>query len=84
MAYKIGNRRQITFFPPTIDEYIGSEDPVRVYDAFVDALNIEELGISVRCDKAAGAHEYYPGLLQRVWVVFCIFLYLRQHTSKNF
>ena len=60
MAYKIGNRRQITFFPPTIDEYIGSEDPVRVYDAFVDALNIEELGISVRCDKAAGAHEYYP------------------------
>ena len=24
------------------------------------------------------------GLLQRVWVVFCIFLYLRQHTSKNF
>src|SRR3989338_4767622 len=60
MAYKIGNRRQITFFPPTIDEYIGSEYPVRVYDAFVDALNIEELGISVRCDNAAGSHEYYP------------------------
>ncbi|MBW7898427.1 MAG: transposase [Candidatus Brocadia sapporoensis] len=59
MAYKIGNRDQKTFFPPTIDEYIGSEDPVRVYDAFVDALNLEELRIPIQPPKA-GAHEYYP------------------------
>lgn len=65
MAYKIGNRSQRTFFPPTIDEYIGPEDPVRVYDAFVDALNLEELGISVQPDKA-GAHEYYPRAMAKL------------------
>jgi transposase len=59
MAYIIGNRGQITFFPPSIDEYIGPEDPVRVYDAFVEALNFEELGITIQGNKA-GAHEYYP------------------------
>lgn len=59
MAYIIGNRGQITLFPPSIDEYIGPEDPVRVYDAFVEALNFEELGIIIQGNKA-GAHEYYP------------------------
>jgi|GEM_PF-5211746 len=46
----------ISYFPHTIDESIGSEDPVRVYDAFVDALNLEELGIPIQPTKA-GAHE---------------------------
>ncbi|GJQ24580.1 MAG: hypothetical protein HBSAPP01_23700 [Candidatus Brocadia sapporoensis] len=56
MAYEIGNRDQKTFLPPTIDEYIGTEDPVRAYDAFVDALNLEELGIPIQPTKAV-AHE---------------------------
>lgn len=59
MAYKIGNRRQITFLPPTIDEYMSAEDPVRVYDAFGDALDLEEAGILLEPYKA-GAHEYHP------------------------
>ena len=59
MAYKTGNRRQITFLPPIIDEYICPEDPVRVYDAFGYALDLQELGILVQPDKA-GANEYHP------------------------
>lgn len=46
----------MTFLPPTIDEYIGFEDPVRVYDAFVEAIDLQELGISVQPYKA-GARE---------------------------
>jgi transposase len=30
---------------PTVEEYIGAEDPVRAYDAFVDALDFVQLGI---------------------------------------
>ena len=59
MSYKIGDRRQMTFLPPTIDEYIGPEDPVRVYDAFVEAIDLQELRIPVQPYKA-GAHEYHP------------------------
>ena len=28
MAYIIGNRKQKTFFPPMIEDYVGIEDPV--------------------------------------------------------
>ena len=45
MAYKIGDRMQNIFLPPVIDEYVGPDDPVRVYDAFVDALDFKALGI---------------------------------------
>lgn len=59
MAYKTGNRKQMTFLPPAIDDYVSKEDPVRVYDAFVNALDFQELGISIQ-ECRAGADEYYP------------------------
>ena len=59
MAYKIGDRRQMTFLPPTIGEYLSPEDPVRVYDAFGEALDLQALGIPVQPYKA-GANEYHP------------------------
>lgn len=59
MAYKIGDRMQATFLPPVINDYIGGKDPVRVYDSFVEALDFNELGISLT-DYKAGADEYYP------------------------
>lgn len=58
MAYKVGDRMQNTFLPPVIDEYVGSDDPVRVYDAFVDALDLKTLGIPI--EPLPGADEYYP------------------------
>lgn len=57
MAYKVGSRVQRTFFPPVIDDYVTDEDPVRVYDAFVNALDFQELRIPIEPYKA-GAHEY--------------------------
>lgn len=58
MAYKISNRMQPIFLPPIIDEYVGPQDPVRVYDAFVEALDFNALGISL--EPQPGADEYYP------------------------
>jgi transposase len=59
MTYKIGDRMQQTFLPPIIDDYVSQEDPVRVYDAFVEALDFNALGISLETCKG-GADEYYP------------------------
>ncbi|MBC8359509.1 MAG: IS1182 family transposase [Candidatus Aminicenantes bacterium] len=58
MAYKIGNKMQQTFLPNTIDDYVSPQDPVRVYDAFVDALDFHSLGIPT--EPQPGADEYYP------------------------
>ena len=45
MAYKKGSdRRQRVLFPDCIDEYVEAEAPVRLFDAFVDSLKMDELG----------------------------------------
>ena len=60
MAYKIGERVQSKFLPLCVEDYVGAQAPVRVYDAFVDALNFPELGISLTPSSQGGADEYYP------------------------
>jgi len=58
MAYKVNNRMQQQLLPPVIDDYVGPSDPVRAYDAFVDALDLKVLGFSL--EPKPGADEYYP------------------------
>ena len=59
MAYKRGNRDQLMMLPRTIEEYVGEDDPVRAYDAFVEALNLEELGIEIE-EVKVGNSAYDP------------------------
>lgn len=58
MAYKANNRMQQIFLPLVIDDYVGLQDPVRVYDAFVDALDLKALRIPT--ESRPGPDEYYP------------------------
>lgn len=59
MAYKYGERYQLPLFADSIDNNIAEDDPVRAYDVFIDALDIEELGIKIDENKV-GNSEYYP------------------------
>lgn len=59
MAYRYGNREQIELFPPSIEDYVNPDDPVRAYDAFVEALDFDELGI-ILDENQVGNPEYYP------------------------
>jgi len=59
MAYRCGDRYQMDLMPPSIEEYVGSDNPVRAYDAFVEALNFRKLGIAINPDKV-GNSEYDP------------------------
>ena len=60
MAYRHGtDRRQLMVLPPTLDQYVSQEHPVRAYDAFVDALNVRELGIELD-ERKVGNSEYDP------------------------
>jgi transposase len=58
MSYKCGERMQPRLLPPVIDDYVSNKDPVRVYDAFIDALDFQSLGIPL--EPQGGADEYYP------------------------
>ena len=47
MAHVTGQSRyQSMLFPEVLDELVGRDDPVRVIDAFVEGLDLEELGFS--------------------------------------
>jgi transposase len=59
MAYKHGDRYSRTLFPLSIEEYVNDSDPVRVYDAFVEELNVEALGLTLNEDRV-GAPPYSP------------------------
>ena len=39
MAYRYVNRDQFGLFPQSIEDYVASNDPVRAYNAFVEALD---------------------------------------------
>ncbi len=59
MAYRYGSRHQMELFPLSIEEYVKTEDPGRVYDAFVETLNFNELELHLDAHKV-GCPEYNP------------------------
>lgn len=67
MAYRYGDRNQLTLFPQSIEEYVANNDPVRAYDAFVEALNFNELGIVLIPNKV-GNSEYDPKAMLKLLV----------------
>jgi len=56
MAYRYGqDRNQMLFFPQSIDQYVAEDHPVRAYDAFVDTLDFEQLGIELDARKVVNS-----------------------------
>jgi transposase len=67
MAYRYGNRYQMALLPQSIDEYVAKDDPVRAYDAFIEALDFNELGIEINPNKV-GNSEYDPKAMLKLLV----------------
>jgi transposase len=67
MAYRCGDRHQMTLLPQSIEEYVAEDNPVRVYDAFIEALNFHELGITINPYKVGNA-EYDPRSMLKLLV----------------
>ena len=66
MAYRYGdNRKQTILFPESLDQYVSQDHPVRAYDAFVDALDFNQLGIDID-DRKVGNSQYDPHLMLKL------------------
>jgi hypothetical protein len=48
------DRSQVTLLPECLDDYIAEDNPVRVVDAFVDELDLRELGFESAEPAATG------------------------------
>jgi transposase len=67
MAYRYGDRRQNILLPPCIEEYVPADAPVRAYDAFIDALDFDELGIIINSGQVGNA-QYDPRAMLKLLV----------------
>lgn len=67
MAPKTGDRYSRVLFPPSLEELVGVNDPVRVYDAFVDGLDLNAIGLVIP-EKQVGAPSYDPASMLKLLV----------------
>ena len=68
MSYEIRpDYTQRFLLPPDLEDWVGSDHPARFIRDFVEALDLEELGFSVRLSEE-GRPNYSSDLLVKVWV----------------
>jgi transposase len=80
MAHVAGQSRyQSSLFPEVPDDLVPQDHPVRVIDAFVDTLDLAQLGFSKVEAEATGRPPYLPGDLLKLY----IYGYLNQVRSSR-
>ena len=62
------DRGQSTLLPECLDDFIDESNPVRVIDAFVDALDLAELGFGGVEPAATGRPSYHPSVLLKLYI----------------
>src|SRR5215475_4987055 len=62
------DRAQSTLLPESLDDWVDESNPVRVIDAFVDALKIGELGFEGVKPAATGRPAYHPSTLLKLYI----------------
>ena len=69
MGYIAGiAREQLILFPESLDEYITADNPVRFIDAWVDGLDLTELGFSQSVPAETGRPGYDPRALLKLYL----------------
>src|SRR6202165_1191371 len=62
------DRNQSTLFPECLDDWIDEDNPVRAVDAFVDAVDLGELGFDGVVPEATGRPSYHPSVLLKLYI----------------
>ena len=62
------DRRQSFLLPACVDDYVGEDNPVRVVDAFVDELDLVELGFARAIPAETGRPAYHPAVLLKLYL----------------
>jgi transposase len=62
------DRGQVTLLPACLDDWIEEGNPVRVIDAFIDALDLAEMGLGGVEPAATGRPAYHPATLLKLYI----------------
>lgn len=62
------DRYQINLLPNTLNDYVNEDNPVRVIDAYVDSLKLEEIGFTIFSGQNAGQKPYRREDLLKLYI----------------
>ena len=62
------DRMQQALLPPSLEDYVGEENPVRVVEVFIDELDLAALGFSGMTPSATGRPAYHPSTLLKIYL----------------
>ena len=62
------DRSQSTLFPETLEDFVAEDNPVRAVEAFVEGLDLGELGFERTDPKATGRPAYHPSVLLKLYI----------------
>ncbi len=62
------DRSQSTLFPERLEDWVGEDNAVHVIDAFVEALDLGELGFGRVAPASTGRPAYHPDVLLKLYV----------------
>ena len=62
------DRTQGALLPERLDDYVGEDNPVRAIEAFVELLDLKELGFAGAAPKATGRPAYHPAVLLKLYI----------------
>jgi len=62
------DRTQATLLPECLDDYVAEDNPVRAIDAFVEELDLKQLGFAGADAAATGRSAYHPAVLLKIYI----------------
>ena len=58
----------MSLLPECLDDYVAEDNPVRVVEAFIDALDLEKLGFAGVVPQVTGRPAYHPSVMLKIYV----------------
>jgi len=62
------DRSQVSLLPECVEDYVGTDNPVRVIEAFVEQLDLREMGFESVDPEVTGRAGYHPAIMLKIYI----------------
>jgi transposase len=62
------DRTQVSLLPECVEDYVAEDNPVRVIEAFVEQLDLRQMGFEGVDPEATGRPAYHPAVLLKIYI----------------
>src|SRR5450631_467115 len=62
------DRNQVMLLPESVEDYVGADNPVRIVEAFVEQLDLREMGFEGTNPLATGRPAYHPAVMLKIYI----------------